>query len=99
MPWKCPKCGLVNASLNTHCADTSCRCEESKGNGDMTQQEQVSISNTMNKKELFEYIESNAHMNEKEKKLAKFHYHEKVLVKDMDMTTLKAHIEELADVI
>jgi len=52
----------------------------------------------MSEKELFEYIESNQNMTLQEKKFAKLFYHEAKLVKDMDRLTLRAHIEELADI-
>lgn len=45
-----------------------------------------------------EEIDNNPNMTPKEKKHAKLFNHEKILVKDMDDATLKAHIEELQDI-
>lgn len=56
------------------------------------------MDNNMNEKELFEHIDSNQNMTPQEKLHAKLFYHEKVLVKDMDTLTLRAHIEELSKI-
>lgn len=48
--------------------------------------------------ELLASIENNPRMTPQEKLHATLFYHEKVLVKDMDTLTLRAHIEELSKI-
>lgn len=64
----------------------------------LEENENVKNIRNMNEKELYEYIESNRNMSPEEKQFAKFFYHETILVKDMDILTLRAHREELVQI-
>ncbi len=52
----------------------------------------------MTEKEVMDSIDLNVNMTPQEKLFAKLFYHETILVKDMDILTLRAHREELSKI-
>jgi len=81
MSWKCSRCQLVNAGLNTTCADYKCREPRPSIVAD------DELTRLVREKNM---SETNAELH------AKFFNHEAILVKDMDINQLRKHRDELA---
>jgi hypothetical protein len=94
MSWICTSCGLNNVNLNERCADK--RCNNKRGEFEPFD----TIDETISKDRLrkLDRLIERENMTPQEELFAQLFNHEKNLVKDMDLLTLRAHREELAKI-
>jgi hypothetical protein len=92
MTWLC-KCGLLNSGLNIECAAV-----RSPRPGSLNEHYQI----TENKVDYFMYVVHTRELNlmtPEEELFSKFYNHEKILVKDMDISDLREKRDQLAKVL
>jgi len=107
--WQCPRCSEELGELNGWCEYCKVKDGTIVYNPDkyfvreirirhITESVKMSEQKGLSNEELINSIESNERMTPQEKLHAKLFYHERLLVKDMDTLTIRAHREELAKI-
>jgi len=104
LTWLCPKCQEELGELNGYCVYCKINFNETIYNPDKYYVRDVFVrhigetmtkEDEMSQKEFENKIDSNNSLTAQEKLFSKLFYHEKLLVRDMNILELRAHREEL----
>ncbi len=105
MSWICTKCGLTNVNVNTFCADSRCKNERGEFEPFDSFDELLSEIRLSKIDKIINFYpvnllseRSERRMTPQEQLFSDLFNHEKILVKDMDTLSLRAHREKLAQI-